>query len=153
MMSALSTTLGIYAGTLVVCFLMGLVPILNTELFLIGVVLVAQNLGLAIVLGLLAAFGEVMAKVVLYYTARGAVDLGSARHRGRLEKARARIEQWKEKPLAVTFVSAVVGLPPFYLVSSLAGALKLRLRSFILVGFTGRALRFVCIAMAPLLFT
>lgn len=61
------------------------------------------------------------------------------------------VERWQGKPLTLLFVSAVTGLPPFYVVSLLAGILEIRLKWFIAIGLIGRILRFVTIALATLL--
>jgi membrane protein YqaA with SNARE-associated domain len=47
------------------------------------------------------------------------------------------------------FVSAVTGLPPFALVSALAGAWQLRLPSFFVLGLTGRSARFAGVLLVP----
>ena len=55
--------------------------------------------------------------------------------------------RWRDKPLLVTFASAVIGLPPFYLVTLVAGVAGLRLRTFLWLGTLGRAIRFFAIAL------
>ena len=42
----------------------------------------------------------------------------------------------------VVFVSGALGIPPFYGVSIAAGVLRIRIPTFVLLGFFGRALRF-----------
>lgn len=48
--------------------------------------------------------------------------------------------------LPITFVAAVVGLPPLYAVALLAGATTMRLGHFAGVVFVGRVLRFLLLA-------
>lgn len=43
---------------------------------------------------------------------------------------------------STVFVSAPTGLPPFAIVSALAGAWRLRLSSFFVLGLAGRSARF-----------
>jgi membrane protein YqaA with SNARE-associated domain len=151
LVDSIVAALGIYAGTLAVGVLSGLIPLINGEIYLVGVVLLTGKLWPAIVLALLVAVGQMIAKVVLYKAASGATELGKTSKLGRkIEAARTKLEKWKDKPLAVTFISAITGLPPFYLVTLLAGALGVRFRTFIILGIIGRILRFVAIALIVL---
>lgn len=148
MVDSIVAALGIYAGTLAIGVLSGLVPVINGELYLAGVVLVSGKVWPAVVLALLVAVGQMIAKVVLYKAAHGATELGKDSRLGRkIERARDKIERWREKPLAVTFVSAITGLPPFYIVTLLAGALGVRFRTFLVLGIIGRVVRFVTLAL------
>ena len=148
MVDSIVAALGIYAGTLVVGVLSGLVPVINGEVFLVGVVLITGQLWPAIALALLVAVGQMIAKVILYKGVERASEAGKqTRFGAKLDKARAKIEKWQDKPYAVTFISAITGLPPFYLVTLIAGALGVRFRTFILIGIVGRVIRFVVIAL------
>ena len=49
----------------------------------------------------------------------------------------------------VAFVSALVGVPPFFLVSILAGALGMNFWLFFLTGLVGRCLRLTLIVESP----
>lgn len=151
MLDSIVATLGIYGGTLVVGVLSGLVPVVNGEVFLVGVVLYTGKLWPALVLALLVALGQMIAKVILYKAVHGAAELGKESRIGKkLEAARAKVEKWRDKPLAITFASALTGLPPFYVVTLLAGALGVRFRTFLLLGITGRVIRFVALALIVL---
>lgn len=148
LLDSIVAALGIYTGTLVVGVLSGLIPIINGELFLIGVVLLSGKLWPAIVLALLVAVGQMIAKFILYKMAHGATGLGKESRFGKkLAAAKTKVEKWKEKPLAITFISALTGLPPFYIVTLLAGALGVRFRTFLVLGIIGRVVRFVAIAL------
>lgn len=138
----LGGTLGIYAGTFVICFIGGLVPVFNAELYLIAVTLMVASPAPLPAVVVLAAAGQMIAKSILYFTGRGAADLTSGRWAEKLERARARVARWQHHPRWLLLVSAVLGLPPFYAVSLLAGALKISFRTFFLLGLTGRTVRF-----------
>jgi membrane protein YqaA with SNARE-associated domain len=132
--------LGVYAGTFVVCFLAGLIPLINAELWLIAVTLMlASPAGLPAIV-VLAALGQMVAKVLLYYAALGTVKLPGLDKR--IAKARAQLDRWRDRPRWVLWASATLGLPPFYIISLLAGALEIRLRTFCVIGMTGRLIRF-----------
>lgn len=149
MIDSLEGALGLYLASFLIAVASGLIPIINAEIYLVGVVLAIGGIPEALILAALVAVGQMASKAVIYYTARGATNLGQ-RSRGfasKLERARTRVERWKSKPLGVTFVSASVGLPPFYVVSLVAGILEVRFRAFMLVGLAGRSLRFGTIAV------
>lgn len=150
-LDSIVAALGIYAGTLAVGVLSGLVPVINGELYLIGVVLLTGQVWPAILLAVLVAIGQMIAKVVLYKAAHEAGSVGKTSKVGKkIEKWRAKIVKWQDKPLAITFVSALTGLPPFYVITLLAGVLGVRFRTFMILGIIGRLVRFVAIALIVL---
>ena len=150
-LDAIQGELGIYAGTFVICFLSGLIPVISAEVYVVAVLALAGSPALAVAVTLLAALGQMVAKGVTFYSAQGLLSLPLGRYQAKLDRARGRVERWKQKPLLVTFISSSVGLPPFYIVSLLAGALEIRFWPFMAVGFAGRVLRFGVIALIPLL--
>src|SRR5687768_4090728 len=106
MVDSIVAALGIYAGTLAVGVLSGLVPIVNGELYLIGVVLLAGEVWPAVILAVLVAIGQMIAKVILYKAVHRATEAGKqSRFGDKIAKARARIDKWQDKPLIVTFIS------------------------------------------------
>ncbi len=151
MIDSIEATVGIYLATLLISVLSGLVPVVNGELYLIAAIVVADDPVVALVLAVIVALGQMIAKIGLYYAARGATELGrSTRLGAKLERAQLLVERWKGKPLTLLFVSAVTGLPPFYLVSLLAGLLRIRFGTFLLLGIIGRVIRFVALALIVL---
>jgi membrane protein YqaA with SNARE-associated domain len=146
-MDSIVQALGIYAATLIVGVLSGLIFIVNGEIFLVGIILATDDLRIALVLALLMAIGQMIAKIILYKAALKVTDAPKGRFAEKLAKARDRVEKWKNKPLSVTFLSAIFGLPPFYIVTLVAGILRVRFISFLWLGITGRVIRFVAIAL------
>jgi membrane protein YqaA with SNARE-associated domain len=146
----LLASLGLYCGTLVTCFVAGLVPLVNAEVFLVGVSMwaVTSTSQLPLV-ALCAAVGQMTAKVLLYYAGMGMIELPRGRFRERLERARSKIERWRKRPYLVYAISATVGLPPFYLVSLAAGALRIGFSAFCAIGLAGRFLRFAIVVALP----
>jgi len=138
-----------FAASFAVAILSGLVPVVNAELYLVGVVLAVGGIPEALLLALIVALGQMVAKIVMYQAALRATNLGkrSPRLEPKIEKARAYVEKWRSKPLSVSFVSATLGLPPFYLVTLVAGMLQVPFRAFFIVGLIGRTLRFATIAV------
>ena len=145
---------GVYLASFAIAIVSGVVPIVNAELYLIGVVLAVGGIPEALALALLVALGQMIAKAAIYRASLGVAQLGERQTQklgAKLERARALVHRHRRKPLALAFVSASVGLPPFYVVSILAGILEVRFRAFFTVGLAGRTLRFGTIAVATAL--
>jgi membrane protein YqaA with SNARE-associated domain len=87
---------------------------------------------------------------LLFHAARGAAKVGGRKREkleARIARARARVERWGNKRLALLISSAVLGLPPFLLTCIAAGALQIPYRLFVTVGLAGRIVRFTAIAV------
>jgi len=146
---AIGPELGIFAGTFAVCFISGLVPVVNAEIWLVAVTLLVASPAPLPAVVLLAAAGQMAAKSVLFITAKGALDLPTGRYQEKIERARASLARWKRRPNLLLFTSASVGLPPLYVTTLLAGGLGYRYRSFVTIGMLGRTARFaVIVALA-----
>ena len=139
----LLTMLGIYGGTFVVSLIAGLVPLVNAEVFLVGLVRLAiddsSQLPWVVIA---AATGQMVAKIGLYHAGRGMLELPRGRYRAKIEAVRDRLEHWKSKPYIVYGVSSIVGVPPFYLTVIAAGAMHIRFQAFLAIGLGGRLIRF-----------
>lgn len=145
MAEQLLDTFGLYGATFAFCFVAAAVPIvINVELYLIGVTLWAAGspAELAAIV-VIAAVGQMAAKVMVYFAGLGMLELPrGARARARIARARARLERWRRKPYWFFGLSALVGLPPFFLTCLAAGAMKIRFELFCLLGLAGRLARF-----------
>ncbi len=138
--------LGIYGGTFVVSIIAAVVPLVNSEVFLVGVVRLAvdrtsQLPGLVFA----AALGQMVGKIGLYYAGMGMLELPRGRYKAKIEQIREKLESWKSKPYYIYALSSSVGLPPFYFTVLAAGAMKIRFKAFFAIGLVGRALRFAVI--------
>jgi membrane protein YqaA with SNARE-associated domain len=51
--------------------------------------------------------------------------------------------------MGLVFISSALGIPPFYVITILAGAVRLRFGRFIAVGACGRVLRFGALILVP----
>jgi membrane protein YqaA with SNARE-associated domain len=154
-MADLDAAVGIYLATFVVAIVSGLFPLINSEAYLIGVVLAAHaSWPQAILLGILVACGQMVANSILFEAARGASNLGGRRRKKleeKLVRARAAVERWGNKRFALLCTSATIGLPPFLLTSLAAGAFGIPFRTFFVVGLAGRIVRFIAIAVGAAL--
>jgi membrane protein YqaA with SNARE-associated domain len=142
----LLATLGLYGGTVVACFIAGIVQVINTEALLVATSLwlVDDPVQLPIV-ALCAAVGQMAANVVFFYAGRGA----GALVRTKLERVRTKIASWQKRPNAVLAAASVVGLPPLVLVAVAAGGLGIGVRRFAAIGLCGRWLRFGIVVAIP----
>lgn len=131
-------SLGVYAATFVIAVIGSLVPIVSIEVFLIGLVLVVGPVDAAAVV-VLAALGQLLGKLPIYFGARGLAQLQARR----VERLRA----WFSKlhPTVMLAASALVGLPPFSLAATAAGVLAIPVRVFCVVVVVCRGLRFAAI--------
>lgn len=139
--------LGLPLATFVFCIGSGIVPVLNAEIFLLGVAAVAPPSSVW-VLALVGALGQTVAKSIMYMGGRGIFRLPMGKRKVDLEKARAKVERWRSKDLLV-FVSAGLGLPPFYAIAILAGTMRFPFVRFLVAGFAGRLIRFSVLLAVP----
>ncbi len=139
--------LGYPLATFVYCIVSGFVPVVNAELFLVGIAALAPREALPAV-ALLAAAGQMVAKCGMYLGGLGGARLPKGKRRETLERWHARVERWRSKDLLV-LVSAAVGLPPFFVTSILAGTLRLPFARFLAMGFLGRLIRFGVVLAVP----
>jgi membrane protein YqaA with SNARE-associated domain len=152
MVDSTLAALGLYGGTLVVCFVAGLVPLINAELFLAGLtVWVVKSPQQLLPIVALAAFGQMASKAILYFAGVGLLELPRGTWKARITQARSRIAGWQKRPYAVYALSASTGFPPLYLTTLAAGALRIRFVPFCLIGLAGRMLRFGIVVAIPYL--
>lgn len=128
-----------------------LVPLINIEAYL-GVRAAVASMGSIWVLGMVAAVGQMLGKIVWYCLGASSLSWGWVRRKVEKPKNAARLETWRartnDRPLvsgALLFVSAFAGFPPFAIVAVLAGQLRMSLTLFLGLGLVGRWLRFVAV--------
>lgn len=132
---------GLYLSTFLVCLLSGLLPVINVEVFLLLVSSLSPKF-LLFPLLLLSTLGQMTAKSVLYLVGWGVLRIPVRKSEGKMERVKKSFEKWKSRRDLLIFLSASTGIPPFYLVSILAGVMKLNFLRFLLFGSLGRLTRF-----------
>lgn len=125
----------------------GILPLVNAELLVVGVVVAAPEIGVPLVAAV-SATGQMLTKTMLFGFARWAPGRLRGKARAALDRASGAVTARGGAASSLIFTSAVTGLPPFYGVSLAAGALGMRLRSFVVSGTAGRLVRFAAIAWA-----
>jgi membrane protein YqaA with SNARE-associated domain len=126
-----------------------LVPVVNAEALVLAAA-AAVGTDLAVAVAVAAAAGQMAGKGLLYAGGRGLSGTVSARS----PRAAALAERFHGRPRALLLVclaSAVVGLPPFYAMTVVAGLVGLHAAAFLAVGLLGRFVRFYALAAAPAL--
>lgn len=138
-------------ATVVIGFASALVPLINIEAYL-GVRAAVATVEGVWHLALAAACGQMVGKLVWYYLGARALSWGWIRRKVEKPKNAARLELWRrrthDRPVLtglLVFVSATTGLPPFAVLSVLAGQLRMNLMLFLVLGLAGRWLRFLLI--------
>jgi len=136
-------------GLLGISFASALVPVVNIEAYLTVLASASDDLGNIWVLGLVAALGQMIGKMIWFYIGRNALEWGWIRRKVDRPKAQQRLATWRtrtqERPLVaglLVFASALSGFPPFAIVAVLAGQLRMSAMLFFGLGTAGRWLRF-----------
>lgn len=137
----------VMTGLLVGSLVGGLVPVVNAEAIVVVTTLATSAAAIPLI-AVIATTGQMIAKLGLFMTARWAPSRLPPRAHAALERGREVIGRYPRAVHAIVFVSAVVGLPPFYAVSLAAGALGTAVLPFLILGTAGRALRFTFVAWA-----
>lgn len=149
---AILAAVGLYAGSLVIGALSCIVPVISIEVFLVAIAIVQPggplSTGAVVAIVVLATTGKVLGKVPVYYAVRGLAGR-PGRHRRHVERVQRWMARLGAHPTVVLAASALLGLPPFSLASTAAGALGTPPRTFCVVIAVSRAVRFaILIAIA-----
>jgi membrane protein YqaA with SNARE-associated domain len=129
--------------------LSALLPWLNGEVVVLTLSTQASSFPALLGLVLMASAGQMTGKVVLYWSSRRALRAAGGRAGAKLDAWRQRLESRPLKALAVVLLSSAVGLPPFYLITILAGGLKIGFPRYLAVGTLGRLMRFGSLVFFP----
>lgn len=140
--------LAAWLTTFAVCIAGSIVPLINTEIYLVSAVALSP-VSYVVPLVIAASLGQMVGKVVMYYAGRGVLRLPSERVRTRMVAMQARIQARPRAGAVVLFTSATVGLPPLYVVAIACGAARMNLVSFFVIGTVGRLIHFAAVAAIP----
>ena len=140
---------GTSAACFALLFLSAVVPFVNAELTFIAFVSAARGWPWTLALVVAAAAGQMAGKSLMYWLGRGARYAPGERQRRVIDRWRGRFERAPRAVIFFVLLSAFTGIPPFYVVSVLAGAVRANFAAFVAAGTTGRFLRFAVLAMFP----
>src|SRR5262245_60386954 len=118
-MTLLWTVLGCFGLT----FLSAVVPWINAEVMVLALPAVATSSGELVLLLFVATSGQMAGKCVLYALARrGGARLRDGRVAAAINAWRTRVERRPSSAFSLVLLSSSVGIPPFYLMTLVAGA-------------------------------
>jgi membrane protein YqaA with SNARE-associated domain len=150
------TVLVLVGGIFLLALVASFVPLISIELALIVSAAAGTSIGLLLAQIAVAAAGQMIGKSCYFLGGRSAFQWCECReHAGqrglgaRLLGFVTRKARKRRVAAATVFVSASTGLPPFALVSALAGGWRIRLSSFFVVGFAGKSARFAGVLLVP----
>ncbi len=145
------------AGPYFWCFTLSivsaLVPWVNGEAILLSLAALAHSPSARAFLVLTASGGQMAGKCILYWVGKGVIPLKSGRVKKTVATWSGRFDQSPSKLLTLVFVSSAVGIPPFYVITILAGTFRVRFGPFFAVGACGRLVRFGALAFVPWIVT
>jgi len=132
--------------------LSAVIPIFNMEAYIVVVYAKAPEsspASSALLLSVIGSFGQNVGKMIWFYAARGALNIPWLQKKLEDPKRQASYEKWRSqvegRPVfsgCLTFVSAAVGIPPFFVMAAVAGSLRMNVVVFFIAGLIGRILFF-----------
>lgn len=142
------TLAAVLATTFAVCVAGAIVPVINTEIYLLSAVALSPPSYLA-PLVVAATLGQMVGKVAMFYGGRGVLRIRHERVRSGVAKLRGTLENRPWTARAVLFSSATVGLPPLYVMSVACGTIGMGVVTFFTIGTAGRLIHFAAVALLP----
>ena len=137
------------AACAVVAFVSAVFPWVNAEIFVLALPSIAGNAGRLAALVAVVTVGQMAGKYVIFAAARRGLTTPPRRAAALMDRWRARLTGSAAQALSLIAFSSTVGLPPFYVVSMIAGAVNLRADWFLAAGAAGRLVRFLALAFVP----
>lgn len=147
-MEMLQATLLALAGAYGAFVASAVVPWVNAEILLLSMMPFVRSWADAAVLVVVATTGQITGKIGIYWLGRvaGSTGRGGSRRLGAVERWHGRMTRRPGSAASLLFLSATVGVPPFYVLTALAGVLRVRFVVFLVAGTVGRLLHFGLIA-------
>jgi len=139
---------GLYLTTYVVGVISGFVPVVNLEVYLVWVAALTPS-SQAVAITVLATFGQMTAKTLMYLAGAGILKIAVRKPGKKLQAVQMKMAQWQHRLGLFMFVSASLGVPPFYVVSIASGICRVPLAVFFIWGLAGRLLRFAVFVFFP----
>ena len=127
-------------------FVSAILPWVNAEVLILSLPAIAGSRAELAMFVLIATAGQMAGKCVIYWVARHGGVFPSMWIARRMERWRERAAARPSSSIALIAASSLVGIPPFYAMSVVAGALKMNFGSFFVAGACGRLVRFFALA-------
>jgi membrane protein YqaA with SNARE-associated domain len=128
--------------------LSAVIPVFNMEAYI--VLAYAKTDGhSALTMAFIGSLGQNIGKLAWFYAARGALNIEWLRRRLQDPKRQRSYERWRGQvegrpafSFVLTFLSAMIGFPPFFAMAMIAGSLRMNVVVFFIAGLIGRTLFF-----------
>ena len=142
------TLLTLWLTTFAVCVVGAIIPLVNTEIYLLSVSAIspASFVGPLVVA---ATAGQMAGKVGIYLAGRGILKLKNEKVHNRVIALRDSLEHRPWVARGTLLSSAILGLPPLYIMSIVCGAIGMGLGYFVVIGSVGRLIHFAVVALLP----
>ncbi len=140
---------GPYVALAVASFVSAVFPLVNAELAVLGLAAALPNPNVLLLITV-ATGAQMAGKSAMYWVGRRASALGAGRHAQAFDRWGRRFRGSGPSAVALVFLSSASGLPPFYVISTLAGAFRTNFVAFLLAGSAGRFLHFAAVGLFPL---
>lgn len=134
-------------GCLGLALLSAIVPWINAEAIAIALPAVAHTPVQLTTLIMAVTIGQMAGKCVVYCAGRRGARIGSPRMAERLARWQTRAAASPWQAIGLVGFSSIVGIPPFYVMSAIAGAVRMNLGWFLAAGTLGRLIRFSALAL------
>jgi membrane protein YqaA with SNARE-associated domain len=135
---------GCFGGTM----LSAVVPWVSAELLVLSLPALAVTTHELGVLVVIATVGQMLGKCFLYWAARRTTAAPGSRAAAVVARWGGRFMDRPAHATGLVLVSSSLGLPPFFGITLLAGAMKMKFSSFVLAGTAGRLVHFSLLAWA-----
>lgn len=147
--AALIQRYGLPLATFVYCYASGLLPFVNAEAFLVIVSSALLPKSQLLLITALAAAGQMAAKSTMYIVAKTSFRRPPQKYAAAFERTREKFEHWRFGVGGFVFVSSSTGFPPLYVVSIMAGMMRINFPVFLVAGLAGRFIRFGAFLLFP----
>lgn len=143
-----SLILNPYFFTGLICCLTGYIPSVSTEIILISMGLVISKQQV-LTLALIGAFSQTLAKCHLYFLSAKVVSCFRYKTKRKFISLKKRLKSRDKLSASLIFISALIGVPPYYFINLLCGLFNTGWIQFCMLGFIGMFIRFYCCLAFP----
>jgi membrane protein YqaA with SNARE-associated domain len=141
----------VYFSTISMCFLAGFVPTIGTEVALASIGLLIKP-NQIIPLAFVGALSQTVSKLFIYFLSSKTLSFLSFKRKRKLIMLRRKYYSRKRLTAGIIFVSALTGLPPYYLINIICGIVNSGWLTFGLLGLSGMFMRFsLCLAFPQMI--
>jgi membrane protein YqaA with SNARE-associated domain len=138
-----------YIALALASFVSAVFPLVNAEMAVVGTTALLPDANLLLIVAV-ATGAQMAGKSAMYWVGRRASSLGQRTHGEAIERWGHRFRGSPAMVGSLILVSSASGLPPFYVISTLAGIFRTSFATFLLIGSAGRFLRFTVVGLMPM---